>query len=824
MRTLKPSHRRAVKAFRSQLASRILPEFTDSAALSRDLLLSLLTRGAADLTASDVRDLLQDVRSGRGRTRGELLAMVLSALGPGFEKLGQLMGNRPDLVNEPYRSELAELSERAKRIPFREIERAIESTAQGAVAAARAHMGGAHKRLTPEQAKRTLFTRIESEPLGVGSIGQAHLAELANGQMVVIKVLKPGARARLHKNFEAIRHVLSTGASPSFARIVKEMHAQSDKETDLRREAASLRAGRQALGPLGIHVPRPVEGLVHKDMLVMELARGEKLRDAPLEKATRVAVADDVFASVVSLVFFASEFHADLHRGNVFVTTQQGDADGPGAGALSYIDWGLTGSLAKKDRFALVSLLAGVALRTERISVASLQLMTRDVDVARLRETVQEHSDPSWSVMERAQGILLALEVQGIEVPTAYVAACKALLLADGTARRIDPEFRADRGLIRVLRSLWPSWKAAGGEGLSAKRVLTEARSRRLRRLLADRLQEFGRARRDLRRTHVRLRAHLSVQLRRLKSFPQVGTRGGLVEGLTGVARTLAAQSVEYRSLAREGRTLGQSSELVPSRRAYLTAAVDDLLRTGRIYAALAREMTRLVGGQTSSNAAARVSERGEASSDWVDAVPEDLLPALDWLRAEQRRRLATRRAALETRRERLTRTLEQATERETKELQARVERASTRALSSARAVAGSQSLASVLRQLSELAAEAFELERTFADSPLVESALSAAQADYRDQLTVEAEYLATVGKLSGDPQTKAVRGHKRHDEVVSELAKLGSSGFLSIFRSAPKSQQHLRRWQSAAKEHNDAMRRLAPQRRSPQPRGPTKR
>jgi len=62
-----------------------------------------------------------------GRQAPAHIRQMLEELGPTFVKLGQILSTRPDIVPEPYISELAKLQDTAPTVPVDQIRAVIES-------------------------------------------------------------------------------------------------------------------------------------------------------------------------------------------------------------------------------------------------------------------------------------------------------------------------------------------------------------------------------------------------------------------------------------------------------------------------------------------------------------------------------------------------------------------------------------------------------------------------------------------------------------------------------------------------------------------------
>src|SRR5829696_2935000 len=120
----------------------------------------------------------------KGGPRGERMRLALEELGPIFVKFGQALSTRRDLLPEDLADELAKLQDRVPPFPGKEARAIIES---------------AYGRPVTE-----VFERFDEEPLAAASIAQVHTAKLRTGEDVVIKVVRPGVRARIELDLEVM--------------------------------------------------------------------------------------------------------------------------------------------------------------------------------------------------------------------------------------------------------------------------------------------------------------------------------------------------------------------------------------------------------------------------------------------------------------------------------------------------------------------------------------------------------------------------------------------------------------------------------------------
>ncbi|KAI9182981.1 hypothetical protein H9P43_003897 [Blastocladiella emersonii ATCC 22665] len=200
---------------------------------------------------------------------------IILELGGLYIKLGQVGATRADIMPPQYRAAFATLLDNVPALTGDEV-RALASEALG----------------KPLDA---VFSEFGDTPLGAASIGQAHLARLADdGREVVVKVAYPDAAARFDLDFATAAKFVAL-AQPEQLPFLKEMRAQFATEFDFAREAWALTTVRENLERAGVArkfrvtIPRVVGEHSNARILVMERLPGTKLVDAVLDHYADVA-------------------------------------------------------------------------------------------------------------------------------------------------------------------------------------------------------------------------------------------------------------------------------------------------------------------------------------------------------------------------------------------------------------------------------------------------------------------------------------------------------------------------------------------------------
>src|SRR5207248_1781320 len=112
--------------------------------------------------------------------RAERLRLALEALGPIFVKFGQMLSTRRDLIPPDIADELAKLQDRVPPFPTEQVIATLERLYGKPVA--------------------QVFKTFELEPVASASVAQVHLAELPDGTLAAVKVLRPDIAATIEKD------------------------------------------------------------------------------------------------------------------------------------------------------------------------------------------------------------------------------------------------------------------------------------------------------------------------------------------------------------------------------------------------------------------------------------------------------------------------------------------------------------------------------------------------------------------------------------------------------------------------------------------------
>ncbi|MDO9618329.1 MAG: ubiquinone biosynthesis regulatory protein kinase UbiB [Pseudomonas sp.] len=269
-------------------------------------------------------------------SRGARLRLALEELGPIFIKFGQLLSTRRDLLPTDIADELAKLQDQVPPFDPAQSQALIESQLGAKVS--------------------EVFARFDAQPLASASVAQVHAAQLKSGEEVVVKVIRPGLKPVIEQDIAWLFLLAKLAERASAdARRLRPVEVVSDyektiyDELDLLREAANASQLRRNFegSPL-LYVPQVYWDYCRPKVLVMERIYGIQVTDLETladQRTDMKLLAERGVEIFFTQVFRDSFFHADMHPGNIFVSTRT-----PWNPQYIAIDCGIIGSLTAEDQ------------------------------------------------------------------------------------------------------------------------------------------------------------------------------------------------------------------------------------------------------------------------------------------------------------------------------------------------------------------------------------------------------------------------------------------------------------------------------------------
>ena len=363
---------------------------------------------------------------------GQRLARALNDAGPSFIKLGQTLATRSDLLGEDLASDLSELQDRLPPFSAAEARNAIELEFN-----------------TPIE---DIFKFFADEPVAAASIAQVHFAVTKEGQEVAVKILRPGIEEAFARDLDLLHWLanLIERARPDLRRlklreVVDTLAKTVELEMDLRLEAAAASELLENFkDDQDFKVPEVDWGRTGQRVLTTERIDGISLSDLPaiLEAGHSPIQITEKAARLTFKQFFRDGFfHADIHPGNLFVTSE---------GLIAAVDFGIMGRIDIRTRRILGEMLLAFLTRNYRRAAeihfeagwvpphCSVDQFTQAC--RSIAEPIFEKPQNEISIARLLGQLFQITETFQMETQPQLLLLQKTMLVAEGTARKLSPE------------------------------------------------------------------------------------------------------------------------------------------------------------------------------------------------------------------------------------------------------------------------------------------------------------------------------------------------------------------------------------------------
>jgi predicted unusual protein kinase regulating ubiquinone biosynthesis (AarF/ABC1/UbiB family) len=400
------------------------------------------------------------------RRRAIQLRKMLTDLGPAYIKIGQALSTRPDLAPGAYLEELAKLQDQLPPFPNDVAFRCIEN-----------ELGD-----RPDE----IYEELTPNPVAAASLGQVYKGRLKTGEVVAVKVQRPGLRERITLDVYILRG-LAAWAKKSFkvvrsdlVGIMDEFAARIFEEMDYFQEGHNAERFAHLYGHLpDIYIPKIYWEYTSRRVLTMEWIVGTKLTNVQALREQGIDATHVINVGVQCSLRQLLEhgfFHADPHPGNLLVMPN---------GHLAYLDFGMMSEVRAYQRYGLIEAVVHMVNRDFdglAEDYVKLEFLTPDTDLTPIIPALA-------GIFSNALGASVAeLNFKSItdqmsdlmyeypfRVPAYYALIIRCLVTLEGMAISIDPNFK-------VLSKAYP---------YIAKRLLTDS-SPELRNSLQELLFKDG--------------------------------------------------------------------------------------------------------------------------------------------------------------------------------------------------------------------------------------------------------------------------------------------------------------------------------------------
>jgi ubiquinone biosynthesis protein len=378
---------------------------------------------------------------GGGATPGEIIAaelkLAFAELGPTYVKLAQLMASSPGLFPEVLSNEFRSLLDEVPPVAAEQV-CVVLSEELGA---------------PPDE----VFASFDAVPLASASIAQVHAATLHDGEDVVVKVQRPGIRARLERDLRILMRIARLlertsvkGRMANPVAVVEDFAATLAEELNFVNEGRAMESFDANLRRFGdndrVRVPSVRWRYTTPRVLTMERIHGFKIDDLAQLGAQGWDLAGALKKGVRAWMEAALEhgfFHGDVHAGNLMLDTD---------GTLVFLDFGIMGRLDTKTReiirHGLPALLVDGDLQEVAKAIYELGAVLKPKDLEESASDIAEIVEPILGkpLSEISYGQVLVDIVRvgthyDVRLPREIVLVAKQMLYFERYAKLMAPDW-----------------------------------------------------------------------------------------------------------------------------------------------------------------------------------------------------------------------------------------------------------------------------------------------------------------------------------------------------------------------------------------------
>ncbi len=369
----------------------------------------------------------------QARYRAKQLTNLLVELGPAFVKAGQALSTRPDIIPVVLLEELSQLQD---QLPGFSGDKAMELIEEDL-----------------EKNIKDIFLRIDKEPISAASLGQVHKAILKNGEVVAVKVQRPGLREQITLDLYIVRNIANwlknnIGLIRSdLVALIDELGKRVFEEMDYINEAENAEKFRDMHQKnIKIAVPKIYNELTSRRVLTMEWIEGTKLTN--LDDVKKLGIDPDEMIDIgvqcsLEQLLEHGFFHADPHPGNLLALAD---------GRLCYLDFGMMSEVSRDSRSGLIQAVVHLVNKNfDKLShdFVKLGFLSSEVNLEPIVPAFQDvfvnaielgvSKMDFKSVTDDMSGVMYKFP---FKLPPYYALIIRSLITLEGIALSVDPDFK----------------------------------------------------------------------------------------------------------------------------------------------------------------------------------------------------------------------------------------------------------------------------------------------------------------------------------------------------------------------------------------------
>jgi len=392
-----------------------------------------------------------------------VLTMALEDLGATYVKLGQILAMRPDFLPFQYIEQLGRLLDKVRPFPTTIAINILEQDLGNSV--------NHHFRSFPDA------------PIASASFGQVYKAELHTGEVIAVKIRRPGVEQVVRADLHSMRllawliDLSTTMMTVSMREFYSEFKAYTTQELDYLLESRHVqRIGRNAEGSSIERIPKVYSDLTTSRVLCLEFLEGIWVNEILVAIANRdegrlenwrsqgldvTLVSRRLIYILMKQVFVDGVFHADPHAANIVV--MEGNV-------IGLVDFGIVGTLGGDYQKHMLQLMrkmgdespSGAFIAILRVLApgdgVNLRSFKRDYE-SNMQSWLDTSGDPTAPVSEKTAARLIIANLglirrYGLHLPPEVSRFYRALLTADSAAVQLNPQINMAKELRAIVSNL----------------------------------------------------------------------------------------------------------------------------------------------------------------------------------------------------------------------------------------------------------------------------------------------------------------------------------------------------------------------------------
>ncbi|KKP67148.1 MAG: ABC-1 domain-containing protein [Candidatus Roizmanbacteria bacterium GW2011_GWA2_35_19] len=388
------------------------------------------------------------------------LRKSLEKLGSVFIKFGQMLALRPDFLSDVYCNELYKLLDNVPSFPKQYVEEIINKELDFPIS--------------------ELFSKFDIIPIASASFAQVHKARLKDGNIVAVKVQRPNIKKNVDSDLSLLRKIafivdIIFKPANKLITIVEEFEIWTQDELDYELEAENIEKFSELQNVVKDDIRGPKVYLKYstKKVLVMEFVDGFSLsqiiqarRDKNITILNKLKslgfddkeVVNNLIRNTLEMSHINGFFHADPHPANIIFNEK---------GELVFIDFGIVGTLSKKERVLILRYLRSMLTGNSDDAFNSLVSLCGENTQKNLEEVrkgydliseklVSTFDSKTYLEQQKQSGPILVevlnlLQRNGFKVPVSIVRYFKAFETIEGLIFALYPELQI-KNMVKEFR------------------------------------------------------------------------------------------------------------------------------------------------------------------------------------------------------------------------------------------------------------------------------------------------------------------------------------------------------------------------------------